>query len=87
MVFDTSMSPMTRELAQRMSGTDEILLLWQPESDRVEISIRDIATGAGFQFEVTAGCAIDAFYHPFAYVASSEHINEWRRSLATIDNV
>jgi hypothetical protein len=77
----------TRELAQRTSGTDEILLLWHPENDRVEISIRDLATGAGFQVEVTPGCAIDAFYHPYAYAASSEHSSDALRSPATIDNV
>lgn len=86
MVFYTSKSPTTRELAQRLSGTDEILLLWHPDSDRVEISIRDMATGVGFQLEVTASCAIDAFYHPYAYAASREHSSEPLRSPATIDN-
>jgi hypothetical protein len=58
-----------RELAQRLSGTDEVLLLWHPESEQVELSVRDVATGAGLQFEVAPGSAIDAFYHPYAYVA------------------
>ena len=59
----------TRELAQRRSGGDEVLLLWHPESDRVELSVRNLATGAGCQIEVAPGDAIDAFYHPFAYAA------------------
>jgi hypothetical protein len=63
------MSAPARELAQRLSGTDEVLLLWHPESERVELSVRDVATGAGLQFEVAPGSAIDAFYHPYAYVA------------------
>lgn len=87
MVFDPSTSTTTRELAQRMSGTDEILLLWHPESDRVEVSIRDIETGACFQIEVTPDCANDAFHHPYAYAASRGHANGVLRSLATIDNV
>jgi hypothetical protein len=56
-----------RELAQRLSGTDEILLLWHPENDRVELFVRDVATGAGFLIEVEPGRAIEAFHHPYAY--------------------
>jgi hypothetical protein len=63
----------TRELAQRLSGAVEILLLWQPEVDGVELSLRDLVTGAGFQFEVEPGNAIDAFYHPYAYAARREN--------------
>jgi hypothetical protein len=63
----------TRELAQRLSGTDEVLLLWHPESKRVELSVRDVATGEGFHLEVAPDSAIDAFYHPYAYVARREN--------------
>jgi hypothetical protein len=56
----------TRELAQRLSGTVEVLLLWHPETDRVEVSVRDLATDASFHLEVAPGNAIDAFYHPYA---------------------
>jgi len=63
----------TRELAQRLSGTDEVLLLWYPESDRVELCVRDVATGAGFHTEVAPASAIDAFYHPYAYAAWHEN--------------
>jgi hypothetical protein len=67
------MSAPARELAQRQSGTDEVRLLWHPESERVELSIRDLATGAGVRLEVAPDSAIDAFYHPYAYLA-------WRES-------
>jgi hypothetical protein len=63
----------TRELAQRLSGAVEVLLLWQREIDRVELSVRDLSTGAGFHLEVAPANAIDAFYHPYAYAA-------WRES-------
>ncbi len=59
----------SRELAQRLSGADEVLLLWHPEIDRVELSVRDVATGAGFRIEVAPGSALDAFYHPYAHAA------------------
>jgi hypothetical protein len=57
----------TRELAQRLSGSDEILLLWNPLDGHVEVSVRDVATGAGFNLEVTRASALDAFHHPYAY--------------------
>lgn len=59
----------TRELAQRLSGTVEVLLLWHPEIERVEVSVNDPATGASFHVEVAPSNAIDAFYHPYAYAA------------------
>jgi hypothetical protein len=66
------MSAPVRELAQRLSGTDEILLLWHPYSERVELFVRDVATGVGAHLEVAPGNAIDAFYHPYAYAAGRE---------------
>jgi len=51
----------------------EVLLLWHPELDRVELSVRDLATGAGFDIEVAPGDAIDAFDHPYAYAARREN--------------
>jgi hypothetical protein len=63
-----------RELAQRRSGTDEVLLLWHPESDRVELTLHDSVTGASFQIDVAPGDAIDAFYHPYAYMAGRDRL-------------
>jgi hypothetical protein len=63
------MSAPARELAQRRSGTDEFVLLWHPDGGRVELCVRDVATGASFQFDVPPGSAVDAFYHPYAYEA------------------
>jgi len=59
----------TRELAQRLSGPDEVLLLWHPEIDRVDLSVSDVVTGEGFQIQVAPGNAMDAFNHPYAYAA------------------
>jgi hypothetical protein len=69
---DRSLSAPTRELAQRLSGTAEVLLLWHPEVDRLELSVQDLATGASFHIEVAPANAIDAFYHPYAYAARRE---------------
>ena len=63
--------PSPRELAQRLSGTDEVLLLWHPEIDRVAISVRDRTTGVGVWIAVAPADALDAFYHPYAYADKS----------------
>ena len=40
---------------------------------RVRLSVRDLATGAGFDIAIARGNAIDAFYHPYAYAARREN--------------
>jgi hypothetical protein len=62
----------TRELAQRLSGAVEVLLLWHPEIERVDLSVHDLTTGTGFHIEVAPGNALDAFYHPYAYAPRRE---------------
>ena len=64
---------MTRELARRLSGTDEVRLLWHPSSERLELSVRNCETGEVFHLDVAADSAMDAFHHPYAYAA-------WRSS-------
>jgi hypothetical protein len=61
----------TRELAQRLSGTVEVLLLWHPEGNWVELSLTDLALGTGFRVVVAPGSALDAFHHPYAYAPDS----------------
>jgi hypothetical protein len=73
--FDIARQPHhapARELAQRVSGTDEILLLWHPEGDWVEVSVCDITSGVGFSVDVAPADAMDAFTHPYAYAAKRE---------------
>jgi hypothetical protein len=72
-----------RELAQRVSGTDEVLLLWDPESDGVSLSVRDLESGAGFDVEVEPASAMEAFYHPYAYVARRGNSDRVVRAVAT----
>jgi hypothetical protein len=62
----------TRELAQRVTGTVEVRLLWRPKIERVELAVRDLATGAGFHITVAPGDAIDAFYHPYVHAAKRD---------------
>jgi hypothetical protein len=75
-----------RELAQRLSGTAGVLLLWHPEIERVELSVRDLASGAGFRIEVAPASALDAFDHLYAYVARRKNSKRVVRSETTIVN-
>ena len=72
-----------RELAQRRSGTLEVLLLWHAQNDLVELSVRDVATGCGFHIEVAPDRAIDAFYHPYVYAPENESSDPLDRDEAT----
>jgi hypothetical protein len=63
------MSTNVRELASRLSGNDEVLLLWYPESERVEVCVRNLGTGVSFHLGVAPASAIEAFHHPYAYMA------------------
>jgi hypothetical protein len=63
-------SKRTRELNYRFRDGLEVALLWQPETNRVSVSVFDAKTGDDFDLEVDAAEASDAFQHPFAYAAS-----------------
>ena len=72
--------------AGRGPGTDEVLLLWYPDIDRVELSVSDVATGEGFHIEVAPGTAMDAFRHPYAYAARRDSAYHLVRAKTTIVN-
>jgi hypothetical protein len=74
----------TRELAQRQNGGVEVLLLWHPEVDRVEVSVRDSRTGVEFQIDVAPADALEAYYHPYAYAAMLESSHGVDRDEAAI---
>jgi hypothetical protein len=64
-----SHTPNTRELAAREGDGVRVLLLWHPREDAVTVSVEDARAGHDFQLAVAPDCALDAFYHPFAYAA------------------
>lgn len=57
------------ELAFRESDGIEVALLWDGVEDRVLLSVRDRRTGVRFVCGVDHAAALDAYRHPFAYVA------------------
>ena len=62
-------TPQSRELAARESDGIHVLLLWHPDDDAVTVSVEDARAGDRFHIAVAPACALDAFYHPFAYAA------------------
>jgi hypothetical protein len=63
----------TRELAQRRTGSVEILLIWHPISNNVELRIHDTSQKEESGFRVPPGEAMEAFRHPYAYAARREY--------------
>jgi hypothetical protein len=59
----------SRELAARESDGITVLLLWNPKTDDVRVSVDDLRTGQYFELPVRRESALDAFHHPFAYAA------------------
>jgi hypothetical protein len=62
-------SKRTRELDFRSSDGLEVSLLWQPETNRISVSVFDAKTGDDFELDVDPAEAMDAFKHPYAYAA------------------
>jgi len=55
------------ELAHRKSDGIEVRLLWNSQTDRVSVTVRDERSGEGFELDVDSPDALAAFHHPYAY--------------------
>lgn len=74
---------LTRVLAERRTGSVEILLLWHPSPNKVEIRIHDTSQEEEFGFRVPPGEAMEAFRHPYAYAARREYSAPPSRTAST----
>jgi hypothetical protein len=59
------------ELMRRRNGGIEVVLRWHHESDSVSIHVADDRTGEEHEVEVPRDEALDAFEHPFVYLAAA----------------
>lgn len=59
-----------RELAHRTANDIEVRLFWSAPANRVTVEIVDRCFGESVEFEVAGSDALDAFHHPYAYLAS-----------------
>ena len=60
----------TQELDFRSNAGLEVTLLWEPETNRVSVSVFDGRSGDDFTLEVDPAEALDAFHHPYAFAAT-----------------
>lgn len=70
-----------RELAHRASGDVEVSLLWRKLDNSVTLRVVEFATGVVFELTVAPESALDAFNHPYVYLAERA-IDQWAEALA-----
>jgi hypothetical protein len=61
-----------RELAYRLSDGIEVALYWDTVGDTLSLEVYDAKTDEFFEIDVPRDRALDAFRHPFVYIAASE---------------
>jgi hypothetical protein len=57
------------ELAVRENDGLEVSLFWTKATDRVRVVVIDQMSKEELHIDVHAACALDAYYHPFAYAS------------------
>ncbi len=65
-----------KELAHRSSAGIDVALYWGPDRKTITVEVLDLRTDEFFAVEVMPELALDAFHHPFAYLALVETIEE-----------
>ena len=58
-----------KELAIREADGLVVSLFWSESTNRVSVAVADQMFGEEFHLDVPGACALDAFYHPFAYAS------------------
>ena len=61
-----------RELDRRKGDGIDVSLLWDTGTKAVWVAVTDTRHGGSFSFEVQPGDALEAFWHPYAYVAHGD---------------
>jgi hypothetical protein len=73
--------PSVCELAHRTGSGIEVSLLWRRVDDSIALRLVEVATGVEFELRVPSDDALDAFYHPYAYLPTHA-VDPWQESLA-----
>jgi hypothetical protein len=60
-----------RELARRESGGLEVTLYWNSFDNSTSVEVWQHTSEEAFAFAVPRERALDAFYHPFAHLATA----------------
>ena len=61
-----------RELDRRTCDGIDVSLWWDPRTRGVSVAVTDTRQGESFEFGVEPGDALEAFWHPYAYVAHGD---------------
>ena len=61
-----------RELAHRANDGIEVSLYWDKVGDLLTLEVYDVKEDTYFELEVPRNRALDAFHHPYAYLAVVE---------------
>lgn len=69
-----------RELAHRESAGIAVSLFWSLDGKSITVEVIDLRTDEFFALDVAPELALDAFHHPFAYLAEVE-TREWEEEL------
>ena len=84
MVDSPTLDLFPEELAHRTADGLDVSLLWSRRTNRVTVAVSDACSGDSFRLVVDARHALDAFYHPYAYAASSPESTVSRTSEAAV---
>jgi hypothetical protein len=63
---------MQRALAHRVSGGIHVSLYWDEVDDTLTLEVYDAKSDDYFELGVPRDRALDAFHHPYAYLAASK---------------
>jgi len=65
-----------RELAHRTSNGIDVSLFWTKVGNVLTVEIHDAKTDEFFSVDVPSDRALDAFRHPYAYLAAADSRHE-----------
>jgi YD repeat-containing protein len=72
--MDTPLSPAIRELDHRHADGIDVRLLWNPQTNRVSVAVRDERSGESLAFSVDGADALAAFHHPYCHANNPCHL-------------
>jgi hypothetical protein len=64
-----------KELASRERDGLVVSLLWSQAAEQVTVAVADQTLDEELRLDVPSACALDAFYHPFAYAAQASALS------------
>lgn len=70
-----------RELAHRTGTGIEVSLLWRRSDNSLRLQLTEVDCGVVFELSIAPEDALDAFYHPYAYLPRHS-VDPWQELLA-----